>query len=264
VKLPLHDLLVELHGAMAVWFVIVGLGVIGSACLSVPTARRRYRQHRARAQKRSDQRAAQAEELRRYAEEVSVAAARAQETAQRRQTEWKELSRAVDAAWQAYLDADTAASRIACAAAFPVPDGTSTPTQLQDRKRYLHRSATAAYRRGDLSVAQLTEVLCHHNGWSPHQHPADREVTLRRIARQRRRDAYLAIAEFERDARWAAETAFAAKHALQAEALAADLRAQRVRYGQPYRRTVAAPARNAGQLPVRAGLLMGGHPTLSR
>jgi hypothetical protein len=256
-KLPLHDLLMELHSAMAIWFVIVGLGVFGSACLSVPTARRRIRQHRGRVRERSDRLAAEAEKLRRYAEEVSAAAARAQETAQRRQAEWKELSRAIDAAWQAYLDADTAASRIACAAAFPVPEGRLTPAELHQRKRYLHQSTAEAYRRGDLSVTEMTEVLCHRNGWSPYRHPADHEVALRRIARQRRRDAYLVIAEFEREARRAAEIALVTTHALQAEALAATVRAQHVRYHRPHRRAVAVPARNGIQLRVRAGLVVG-------
>src|SRR5262249_49014721 len=147
VKLPLHDLLLELHSAMTIWLVIVGLGVVGSICMSVPAAPRGYPERRARAREPSARRAPQVKALRRYREELSVAVARAQETAQRRQAEWKELSQALDAAWQVYLDADTAASRIACAAAFPVPEGTLTPEQLHDRKRYLHRSATQAYRR---------------------------------------------------------------------------------------------------------------------
>ncbi len=241
--LPLHDLLVEVHSAMAIWFVIVGLALIGCAFLLVPAIRRWYQRHRARvraARERSGQLAEHADELRRYAEEVTMAAAGAQLTARRRRAEWEEVCRALDAAWRAYLDADATASRIACAAAFPVPEKALTPVQIQQRERDLNRSATEAYRRGELSVAQLTDILCHRNGWSPHRHPADQEVALRRIARQRRRDAYLAIAEFERSARRSAEVAFAAQHALQDEAFAAAARAQRVRSGLAAEPTVGA------------------------
>jgi hypothetical protein len=228
VKLPLHDLLLEMHSAMAIWFAIVGLTLVGCGFLSLPVARRWYRQRVRAAREWSRERAWQAEQLCGYAEEVAVAAAGAAQTARRRQAEWQEVCRALDAAWQAYLDAEARASRIAGAAAFPVPDGVLTPEQLQQRERYLHRSATLAYRRGDLSVAQLTDILSHRNGWSPYRHQADLEVTLRRIARQRRRDAYLAIAEFERTARRTAEVALAAQRALQDEALAAAVRAHRV------------------------------------
>src|SRR5690349_12895715 len=53
----------------------------------------------------------EADDNRRFAEEVATAAARAAVTAERRHAEWERAGRAVDAAWQAYEAADRAARR---------------------------------------------------------------------------------------------------------------------------------------------------------
>ena len=233
VRTAVHDFLLGMHAALAVWFVVVALGVVSCAVVLLPMLHDRYQRRRARIRRAQEHRTRQAEELDRYAQEIAVAAARAELTAQRLHAEWDAVCRTRDEMWRAYLDADTTARSIAGAAAFPIPEGVLAPVQTQERERYLHQAATQAYRRGELTVAQLNDVLSQRNGWDPHRNPADQEVTLRRIARQRRREAYLAVTAIERTARHAAEIATAAKRSLQDEAFNAALRAHRARHGLP-------------------------------
>lgn len=231
VRTTIHNFLLDMHAALAIWFVVVALGVISCALILMPMLYDRYQRQQARARLAQEHRSRQAEELSRYAQEIAVAAARAELTAQRQHAEWDAVRRTRDAMWHAYLDADTTARRIVGAAAFPVPEGVLTPVQTQARERYLHQAATQAYRRGELTVAQLNDVLSQRNGWDLCRHPADQEVTLSRIARQRRREAYLAVTAIERTARHAADIATAAKRSLQDEAFNAALRAHRARHG---------------------------------
>ena len=89
------------------------------------------------------------------------------------------------------------------------------------RERHLHRAANDAYRNGELSVAQLLDVLCHRNGWDPSRHPIEQETTLRLIARERTLRAYRTASDLERAAWQAADVAAASKHSLDAEAYTA-------------------------------------------
>jgi hypothetical protein len=241
--LPLHHLLLEVRTAVAIWFVIVGLGLASCTFLFVPAAREWYRRHRGRVARVRAHRAAlvaEADELNRYAEQAAAAAADAELIARRRQAEWEAVHRAREEAWHAYLAADTRAGRLMPAAAFPVPDG----VHVAEGGTYLRRVATQAYRKGDLSVAQLTEILPHGRSWYPH--PADQEIALRRIARQRRRDAYLTVTELELTARRTADIAFVTRDTLRHEALAAAVRAQRFEDGLARRSGPARVRRPSG------------------
>jgi hypothetical protein len=154
----------------------------------------------------------------RFAEEVATAAARAAVTAERRNTEWVCAHRAVDAAWQAYEVADTAARRAIRAAAFPTPATPLTPAEYATRERNLHRGARAAHARGELSTDQLIDAMSHRNGFDPRAHPFEQDAMLRRIARDRLLRVYLTASELERTAWREADLAMAAKLSLDREA----------------------------------------------
>jgi len=166
---------------------------------------------------------------RRYAEEIAVAAERAAATAERHRAEWEQAQLDVEAAWAAYDEADNAARRIAAASAFPIMGRRRRPGENADRERYLHRAATAACRRRELSIGQLNEVLAHR-GWDARKHPVMQEVALRNAIREHRFAGYQAATAREREAWQSAELAAEALRSLRAEAMAA-----RIRSGQDVR-----------------------------
>ena len=229
-RVLLHDVFGAMPAALAMWLALVGLVIIGCGFTAAPAVRRQRRASRVQAEAarlRRVQFGAQAADLSRHADEVAVAAARAAATAQRRQDEWEAVCRARDAAWRAYTAADEAARRVGGAAAFPVASTPPGPAELRARERQLHRVATGAYRRGELSLADLSDVLSHRNGWDLRRHPADHEVRLRRIAGERMLAAYRAVAALEDTARHHAEVAAAGAVSLRHEAAAATARAHR-------------------------------------
>ncbi len=224
-----HDLSRGMPYALTIWLTLVTLILAGCAFMVVPPLTHRYRQSKERveaARLRRIQLAAEVADLRRYADEVAVAAARSVVTAHRREAEWASVCRARAAAFDAFARADAAAVRLVEAQAFALPG----PTGVEDRRfreRYLHRAATEAYRRGELDVSDLRDIVGRRNGWDPHRHPADHEATLRRLARARRLAAYQAVAEIERTTRHHADMAAAAAQSLATEAQQARLRARR-------------------------------------
>ncbi|MFD2766188.1 hypothetical protein [Micromonospora eburnea] len=160
-------------------------------------------------------------DLRRYADEVAVAAAGAAQTARRRREQWQTAQAPADRAWRAYDEAEAAARRLAGAAVLPEPRTLRTPAEYAARERWLHHAAMAAHWRGDLSARQLADVLAHRNGWDPRRHPAEQEIVLARVVRDGRRAGWRAAAERERRAWRDAELAAEAARALAAEACAA-------------------------------------------
>jgi hypothetical protein len=160
-------------------------------------------------------------DTRRYAGEIAVAADRAAATATRHRAEWEESLTQVDAAWAAYEVADRAVRRTAAAAAFPTLSRRRRPGENADRERYLHRAATAACRRHELSIRQLNEVLAHR-GWNPRLHPVAQEAALRRAVREHRFAAYRAATTHERQAWETAERAADALRSLRVEAQVAQ------------------------------------------
>jgi hypothetical protein len=225
---PTHDLILGIREAAFIWLALVGLAVTAFVVVSV-TARRSSRRADARRSVRRSRRAVladQADELRRYADEITVVADRATVTANRRHDEWVAAQRRQEAAWRAYDAAETAARRAMAATAFPSRYIVIDPSELADREEFLHRAATAAHQRGELSDEQLADVLTHRNGWSPYLSQADQETTLCRIAAYRLHHAYRVATRVEQDAWHAAEMAVAAKRSLDAEAAVAVLRAR--------------------------------------
>ncbi len=249
----LSDFLDRVREALSLWLGFVGVVALVALAVAVAVAViRRDRARRAADPDPAGRRArlvAQANDARRYAEEVAVAAERAGVTAQRRQAEWLALQRARDAAWRAYQAADEAARRAGLAMAFPLPGDALDEDDLAGRERYLRRAATEAYRRGELSVAELCDVLAHRDGWDLSRHPVEHEARLRRIGCRRMLDNYRTVARLESAARHTADVAAAAKTSLDGEAFTAALTAHRLgsllAVDQPSRRarvTRLAPA----------------------
>ncbi|WP_435209345.1 hypothetical protein [Micromonospora sp. bgisy143] len=198
--------------------------------------------------------AAEIADLRRYAEEVAVASARAARTARRRRADWLVAQDEAQRAWTAYDEADSAARRVATAGALPTPRTPHTPAEYAARERYLHRAATAAYWRGELTMAQLGDVFGHRRGWDPRRHPVEQEVLLIRAIRDARLAEHRTAAERERTAWRDAEVAASSARALAEEAYAAAVRSRPV--AVPSRRTVTrvSPTAVAARWrPVRAG-----------
>jgi hypothetical protein len=162
-------------------------------------------------------------DINRYAAEIVVAADRAAATAERRRAEWERSIEDVDAAWTAYEAADRAARRTAAAAAFRTPSRRRRPGENAERERYLHRAATAACRRQEISIRQLNEVLAHR-GWNPRLHPAAQEAALQQAVRDHRFAAYRTATARERQAWEIADRAADALRSLRDEARAAQAR----------------------------------------
>ncbi|MET8231552.1 hypothetical protein ABZS77_12870 [Micromonospora sp. NPDC005298] len=187
--------------------------------------------------------AAEAADLRRYAEEVAVAAAGAAQTARRRRADWLVSQEEAERAWAGYDEAETAARRFVGAGALPTPRTPHTPAEYAARERYLHRAAMAAYWRGELTMGQLGDVFGHRRGWDPRRHPVEQEVLLARAIRDARLADHRAAAERERSAWRDAELAAEAARALAEEAYAA---AARLRPNPvPARRAAAGAVRPA-------------------
>lgn len=172
----------------------------------------------------------EADDNRRFAEEVATAAARATVTADRRQADWECAQRTVAAAWQAYEVADQAARRAIRAAAFPAPATSLTPAEYASRERHLHRIARAAHARGELSTDQFIDAMAHRNGFDPRMHPFEQDARVKRIARDRLLRVYLTASDLERTTWREAEVAMAAKRSLTREAIIAADRLKHTRH----------------------------------
>lgn len=158
----------------------------------------------------------------RCADEIAIAADRAAATARRYRAVWLDAQDAVDRAWADYELADAAVRRVVAASAFPtLTRGWSGA--YADRERNLHRAATAACRRHEISIVQLNEALAHR-GWDPGLHPIAQEIAVHAAARENRLTAWRRATARERDAWAEAEAAAAALASLRAEALDARVR----------------------------------------
>lgn len=178
------------------------------------------------------------EELRRFAEEVTVAANRAAVTAQRRRAEWLWTQEQTQRAWEAWEAADAASRRLAQTVAFPAPRTPRTPAEYAARERYLHRAAMAAYWRRELTVTELSDVFAHRNGWDPRRHPVEQEIVLRSVIRDLALARYRTAAQREREAWREAEMTAVAARSLADESFAAAAQARAALRPLPARRAV--------------------------
>ena len=210
----LHSFLVSVPQAAAIWITMLLAVAVAAALLAW------------RGQPAATPADTIAGDAARYAEEVAVAGDRAAATATRRRAAWEAAREEVDAAWAAYEEADRAARRTAAASAFPAPRRRHRPGENAERERYLHRAATGACRRREISIKQLNEVLAHR-GWNPRLHPVAQEAALRTAVREHRLAAFRTATAREQEAWHAKEVADAALSSLRDEALAARLRTGR-------------------------------------
>lgn len=177
--------------------------------------------------------ARRARELVRYAGEISVAAERAADMAEKARQEWLAAQEQLEEAWQAFETTEADARRFDKAAVLPLPHAPKTPAEYAFRERYLHRVAMAACSRRQLSALELSDALAHRDGWDPKRHPAEQEVVLRRAVRDCMWAGYRAATKRERAAWRTAEMAQEAKRSLRREAAEASALARQAASGKP-------------------------------
>ncbi|GAA3350904.1 hypothetical protein GCM10020358_78570 [Amorphoplanes nipponensis] len=240
----------------AIWLALILLAVIAFFALALPRGVHRPRQITAWLAAGAAQRRAEAErrhreaaEAIRYADEITVAARGAANTAERRREECQRAQAAVEDAWQAYQRADATLARARRAAAYGVPDAPLTEQEHADRAQALRRSAQAAYRRGDLSDTQLLDALTHRNGWDPALHPVEQELVLARAAVAHRFSAYQDAIDAEQAAWQASDIATAAVRSLRQEVASAEALAEAARAVLPQS---SRPARGARRVAAAA------------
>lgn len=142
----LSQFLIEVPTATAIWSALLVLALTGLTVL-VARPEREHPTDAAAVVPPPDAPPPVAD-LRRYAEEVAVAATGAAQTAHRRRTAWLAAQDDLDRAWQAYDEAETVARRFAGAGALPSPRTPRTPVEYAGRERWLHQEAVAAHWRG--------------------------------------------------------------------------------------------------------------------
>ncbi|MFE9692582.1 hypothetical protein [Micromonospora sp. NPDC005806] len=219
--------LIDVPQAAAIWLALIAVAAIVIAALIVRPGRFRpvFGDRISEAARPSSLELAKAarehsREQARYAQELEVAAARAATTAERRRAAWLAAQDEVEEAWQAYQAAEEHVRRLAAAAALPLPRTARTPAEYADRERWLHRAATDAQDRAEITVEQLSDIL-GRRGWDPRRHPVEQELLLRRLVRHNLRTRQDAAREREQAAWRAAELAAAAARSLREEAYAA-------------------------------------------
>ncbi|MEU4565633.1 hypothetical protein [Micromonospora sp. NPDC023956] len=218
----LSSVLLDVPRAAVIWLALLGVIVaVVATLLARPDRFRTGRRIRQAVLPAELEVTRERQDLDRYAEEVAVAAERAALTAGRQRSEWLAAQEAVEAAWQAYQDAEAGLRRLESAAALPLPHTPQTPAEYADRERYLHRTALAAYWRRELSEEQLSDVFAHRNGWDPRRHPVEQELVLRRAVRDHLLARHRIAADRERTAWHDAEVAAASARSLRDEAFAA-------------------------------------------
>ncbi|MER7891492.1 hypothetical protein ABTX15_16865 [Micromonospora sp. NPDC094482] len=254
-KTVLYQFLIEVPQAAAIWSVLLVLALTVLTVLVARPERDRPDDTPPAVPTERELAAADAADLRRYADEVTVAAAGAAQTARRRRADWLAAQAEAERAWTAYDEAETAARRFAGAGAFGSPRTPHTPAEYAARERHLHRSATAAHWRGELTLRQLGDVLAHRDGWDPRRHPVEQEVLLARVIRDGKLAEHRAAAQRERSAWRDAELAAESARTLAAEACAAAarLRPARVPAPRPSEATGAARATVGRWRPARVG-----------
>ncbi|WP_204036878.1 hypothetical protein [Micromonospora qiuiae] len=224
-RTALSAVLLDVPRAAAIWLSLLGVMLLAVAGLLLRPRHLRFdagARIRDAALPAPDEHADRQRDQDRWAEEVAVAADRADATARRRRDEWIAAQDEAEQAWQAYEAAEANVRRLSDAAAMPLPQTPRTPAEYADRERWLHRAALNAYWRRELSVEQLSDVFAHR-GWDPRLHPVEQELMLRRAVRDHLFAQQRAAREREQAAWRAAELAGAAARSLREEMIAALL-----------------------------------------
>ncbi|MGX6601625.1 hypothetical protein ACWKSP_05725 [Micromonosporaceae bacterium Da 78-11] len=184
----------------------------------------------------------EAENTVRYADELTVAAARATQAAAQWHERWQETEHGAETAWQTWQDAEQLLTRTRGAAAFATSIA-RTPAEYADRERFLHRTVRDAVDRGDLPATALTDACAGRGGWNPWLHPAEQELAVRQAVAAHRHHLYLQAAAAERTAWHDTVLAASTRASLQQEALTAMARAARIRTAPSTRKPTTSTAR---------------------
>jgi hypothetical protein len=200
---------------------------------------------------RRRQRALEALAATQYADEVLVAADRAELAAGRWQERWEQSTDEVGEAWQAWLEADARLRARRSAAAFGIPWSAQTPTEYAARERFLHRAVRTAAGNGWLPTAAVADALSGRAGWDPRLHPLEQELVVCRAAEGHLRDRYERAVQAEQSARHDARLARTTSDSLRQESWSAADRAARLRHLLP----ATDNGRTAQALAARPGLL---------
>ncbi|MEW2473194.1 hypothetical protein AB0875_05310 [Micromonospora gifhornensis] len=222
-QIALSAVLPDVSRAAVIWLSLLGIVVLAVSGLLLRPRRLRF-DAGARIREAALPIPPEQREEDRWAEEVMVAADRAEATARRRRDEWLVAQDEAEQAWEAYQTAEADVRRLAEAASMPLPHTPRTPAEYADRERWLHRAVLDAYWRRELSVEQLSDVFAHR-GWDPRLHPVQQELVLRRAIRDHLFARQRVAREREQEAWHAAEVAAAAARNLRAETTTALLTA---------------------------------------
>ena len=153
-----------------------------------------------------------------YAEEIGVAADRAEAGAQRWQQRWEHSEDELTAAWQAWLDADARLRTALAAAGWGTPGTARTCEEYAVRERYLHRSLMQAVGRGEVPATVMADARAGRNGWDARLHPAEQDLVIARASAGWLRRRYEQAVAAEQAARHDAERAHRAARSLRREA----------------------------------------------
>jgi hypothetical protein len=176
---------------------------------------------------------AEAEELSAVAAAADAAAVRAIAEANQARARFQHIQQAREAAWQAIESAQQAyeaAEQAHQSAQRAAADGADVAPEAEgDVEREVTRAAYGAYRRGDISLDQLQEVLRRASGWDAEREQHEHRVTQLRAREGAARRRYYGFAASERVARKAADVAAVAAQALVDEAAEAIAEAHAAR-----------------------------------
>ncbi|MEU4424500.1 hypothetical protein AB0F81_28095 [Actinoplanes sp. NPDC024001] len=186
---------------------------------------------------------AEAVEAKRYADELSVAAVRAGEAAERWRAHWQQADQHAAEAWQAWQDAEQRLARTRAAAAFRPAHSFRTPAEFADRERFLPRALAAAVARGDLPATVLGDLAAGAGGWNPRLHPVEQELVVHRAVAAVRHHWFQQAVAAEQAAWHDAQLAATARDSLRREAWAAAERAAALHRHAPGRESRVAAAR---------------------
>lgn len=219
------EMLLNEPAPAVIWATLLLLTVPALLLLGNPTGLRHPRQAAremlAALREPGEQRRRQAETVtrtRQFAEEVRVAADRADASCERWQQRWQTAADELNAAWQAWLDADARLRDSLAAAAWNPPWSAPTCQEYAARERFLHRAVTAAADRGDLPAAATADALAGHNGWDARLHPLEQELVIGRASAAWLRQNYERAVIAERTAWHDADLARRASASLRHEA----------------------------------------------
>jgi hypothetical protein len=243
----LADMMLTEPAPLAIWAMLLLAATLAVAALAgvdgvrdphlvlldaVPLLRRLRAQ---RAQRRQD-----AEHAVRYADELTVAAARATRVAARWREHCRQSEQDATTAWQKWQDAEQRLAIMRTASAFAMPLA-FTPAEYADRERFLHRAVGVAVDRGDLPATALAEVLAGDGCWNPWLHPVEQERAVQQAVAGHRRHLHQRATMAEKAARHDAQLALATRDSLRRETALAASRAAAVRHLAPGPRRGPAP-----------------------